>query len=183
MKTVITIKAVDLFSCAIIAPSDDSRSYLNGVYINQECMISADGHRLIKIPHDQPSENKFEMVIPIECIKSLKLSAKEKSQADVSILETEDGNFLTSGSKQVYFKPIKEKYPQYERVIPDRSKLSGELGEMTFNWDYMSDFSKIAKLNGDRSQSVKLIPDRKNAAMCEIKVRPDYVCVIMPIHW
>lgn len=50
-----------------------------------------------------------------------------------------------------HFQPINGKFPEWRRIIPKASVDAYQGGDLSFNWKYMEDFQKIAKILGGKN--------------------------------
>ena len=189
MKTIITVPTIDLLACATIAPTKDSRPELNGVYLDKNCMVATDGHRLISIPYSAEtvgSQNEFApIIVPTSAVAALRklITARERNDSETSILvedtPTTSQYHLSCGVYLGYFTPVNMPYPPYDRVIP-KEIANPSMEGITFNWEYMANFSKIAGMYGDKCKVVVLTPNGRGSALASMPIRPDITLVVMP---
>ena len=179
-----------LMSAVLIAPKTDVRYYLNGIHISINRVTSTDGHRLftydIKGTFEDGNDNQFceefaSFIIPRDSIVQLNksLTVKERRLAVVEITENNGHYQMTCENSIVCFHPVDGKYPDVDRVIPKHYESKPH---ETYHWSYMNDFSKIAKLLGDKLGACRLIPNGNNSAIVSMPVDSNATCVIMPMR-
>ena len=188
----IKIKLSVLMAAATIAPKNDVRYYLNGVYVSVSNVVATDGSRLfcydLADSFKEHGENEFAdesdefepFIIPKESIVQINksLTAKERKDAVIFIAKADDHYILKSENSMVCFQPIDGRYPDFKRVIPKEYKATVH---GSYNWSFMFDFQKISKLLGDKFGIARLLPNDNNSALVII---PDAnaTCVIMPMR-
>jgi DNA polymerase-3 subunit beta len=176
----IVVKADALKALLITAGDQDVRYYLNGVCVDlrdpeRVMLVSSDGHRLMcygaaKI-EGQHVGGTF--VIPRDSIKGVKPINRTDGLVVIEIEPkifggTDGGDFTIRGAVNVTGKCIECRYLDWQRVVPAARALS-EITVAHFNFNYIGDFGRIAKLlecdtpvivpNGDSGASVLLGPD------------------------
>lgn len=126
-----TISAQDFLRCLektkVAISTDDSRPYLNGVYVHAQeqdlAFVSTDGHRLAKAictPKNQEGECKGS-IIPrktiFHMIDVLQLALQDKDEE--VLLEITNNKIRLSASRGILTSKLLEgTFPEYERVIP-----------------------------------------------------------------
>jgi len=102
--------------------TDELRATLTGVYLqilpNELRMVATDGHRLVKISHQQfkGGESPISVILPT---KALNLVSKATGpDMDLQIQISESHVVFTFDETKIFTKVINGQYPNYERVIP-----------------------------------------------------------------
>ena len=154
IKANINIRA--LKAAAIAAAKDNSRPYLNGVYVKTIGKtiryVATDGHRIIilreivgeeivKEPDDIPG-----IIIPLRHIKQLKID-KDTDHAEIKIYKW-SYSIKQSSSQHIDGLLINTSYPDYERLIPRKKNLSPKNKNdiAQFNAKYLADFQRAGDL-------------------------------------
>jgi len=118
------------------ASKDDMKPALQGVLIKVEnntiTSVATDGHRLSKTVSEKNKNQTYRgsFVLPGKFLDIIKTQTNEKENIAISINE----NHVSIESKNKIFKSriIKEKFPEYERVIPKESKIAVTLNKTEF---------------------------------------------------
>lgn len=163
MTTQINLRT--LAAVSLVASNEETRYYLNGVLIEARAdsvtYVATDGHRLIAVRDDLAKDAPRNDVIgawivPADTCRALK-PKKSKYTFDTAELTLEGENLRFQGVSGIsVFKPIDGSFPDWRRVI--NSSLSGrmdfkgkndkETQGITFNFDYLADFAKFARMMG-----------------------------------
>lgn len=166
------LKAISQF-----AAQKDVRYYLNGVHVEatkkETRLVATDGHvmGLLNTGKQENEVGAYEhFIIPFAVIKALKAPTGNNNDA-VEIELASEGYFMlrTLFADPVLFKPIGGVFPDYTRVMPQ--KTSGEAGQ--FNPELLAKqvkekyFFPVVAHNGD------------NAALVDIGVT-GFTGVVMP---
>jgi len=115
----IVIKTASIKAACLLASTKDIRYYLNGVQIlirdtGKVHVRSSDGHMVFDDLMDEESrDGMLDIIIPIEAAT---LIGKSKSQF-VAITKINETQYECEGR---LFKPIDGKFPDCDRVIPER---------------------------------------------------------------
>ena len=133
----------------------DVRFYLQGVAIDRGHVIATDGNRMFYVKIKGLDADLPQIIIPTEAVELFFKRAKIKNSLlhDFSIkitLESNDKGQLELDNIVETFIPINGKYPDWTRVsaLKEGSILDGDFP--SFNWEYMADFQKMAKLLGSK---------------------------------
>lgn len=176
---------VDLLKAAIICCStEETRYYLNGVYVSLSGhIVSTDGHRLFvgRLPEGTIVEK--DIIIPLESVKA----ALKLVHRSCDTIELTD-NLLGA----IRFTAVDGTFPDWKRILP-----TGEGKEYTpaphlaedapgfvqFNPSYIGDVGKIAKiLTGKVTGSYVHKWTASSPAGVSFVGRDDALCVLMPIR-
>lgn len=158
-----SIPAAVLKAALICSAKKDVRFYLQSVAIDKGHVVSTDGNRMFYAKIHGLAENLPSLIIPNHSVEGFFKKAKIKNPLDFTIKITmQDG---TNGRLWIDdivepFKAIDAKYPDWTRVTARKEALMFEGDFPSFNWEYMADFQKIAKLVGAKKHYpiAKLIP-------------------------
>lgn len=179
-----------LKAALICTAKEDVRFYLVGVAIDQGHIVATDGHRAFYAPVPV-AQDAPQVIIPRSAIDfflkkataELKKKA-EKATVKVSITEGCTGELRTATVSET-FVPIDGKFPEWKRIIPKFKAEEYQGGDLSFNWSYMADFQKIAKILGSKNDGAILIPNKETngAALVEF-VDPRFPAkgIIMPMR-
>ena len=182
-----------LQAALIIAPKQDIRYYLNGVSVEQGKVIVTDGHRLLVIPYEYNGDEFKPFIISGEALRRLhsQLSAKERRTGlvtiDVAYSEASTDVSMTCYNAIANNCSIDGNFPEWRRVVPkDKTNHREDLTPYgIFDWDYMADFKKVAKILNPRESNPKLdlVADGHNTAMVKfLTCESDVIGCIMPIR-
>lgn len=190
----IKINADYLRLAMLCASTEETRYYLNGVYVephheNGVLLVATDGHRLIVIHDANGVCNGLPVIIrrDKDFLKACKTDRKaeypriveiENDIASVKVPDVE-GNTNGISAAQMASPFIDGTYPDYRRVVPDYHE--GQCG--AFNSSYLADFGKIAaELTGQRQAHIKLrAKDETSPALVQLNT-PIAFGVLMPIR-
>ena len=112
-------KLLNIINTTIYATSkDDMKPVLQGVYLlieNQTITaVSTDGHKLVKTIIDVDTNYTGSIIIPVKFLETIKNLIK----GDIDIYIGENHIQTTTETTIISSRIIKEKYPDYEKVIP-----------------------------------------------------------------
>jgi hypothetical protein len=128
-----------LQACARFAGKEETRPYLNGVFIERDRMTATDGRALIHIkPHNGMYWDNGEFtpfILPAETIKAIKVKAKRFETVRILLDTTENrlyalavtssvvndsgmAEYLVDKGLSLSYQPIEGTFPEYKRVIP-----------------------------------------------------------------
>lgn len=135
--------------CSVISARNDIRFYLNSVMINNNSLVSTDGH--IMAIFDINNTGLDELIIPNVIIDSF---IKEADKATKSIKNLEhvcsivknDNDYtlqLENLDCKINFKPIDAKYPDCNRVVP---RFYDNINEININSIYLEKLHTMAKI-------------------------------------
>ena len=163
-KIVVTRDDMDSLKWVSKAMStEETRYYLNGVYVDQDCFVATDGHRLhmLKIKSEWIGSHTGGFIIPRKAF-NLFISAMKESKANKAIIKIREGNTqFIIGKTTITTKNVDGTYPDYNRVIPSTRGCNYQEycpKEMAKHKNKINAFSKAMEI------SVKMItfPENKN---------------------
>lgn len=183
------VPLVLLKSALVCAAKNDIRFYLNGVALDQGHIVATDGHRMFYAPFESIKDLP-QIIIPREAIEFIAKKASgigKKDPEKVNVKIHIDG---CKGTLNVLdctesFTLIDGKFPEWKRIIPKPAMQKYESQTLMFNWQYMADFQKIAKLLGCKYSGVELSPSSINTQAAIIDFfHPYFPCngVLMPMR-
>lgn len=145
---------------------EETRYYLNGVFLNGRHMVATDGHRMHLV--DFVCDLKESVILPRKAIKLILTIFKEQKANCVSLSFSANKFRAQIGGCCVYGKLIDGSFPDYTRVIPKEFEKTGNID--------ISEFVKIAPqvkaisaINGIKKSAAVKICDGK------IEVSGDYI--------
>ena len=170
------------------ASSDDTRQYLNGVYMHVVKkgdapylrFVATDGHRLAQaeIPAPAGCTDMPAVILPRKTIAELKTMGEETETVKLTVAEKKiqaEGTTITLTSKI-----IDGSFPDYERVIPADNTMEMDVSRQVL----LKAVDRVAILSHEKSRSIKFAlegdnllisannPDQENA-LEEVKVDYD----------
>ncbi len=157
------------FKAALLSRGkNDHRPYLNAFHFDSEgFIISTDGHRLFCGKADTDCDESI----------TIDVSGKEPSKFDYVEIHTTLANFYSDESGLVCSLPVKfveQTYPDWRRV----TRFSeGNVSDIGFTANYLSDVTKVAKLYGLKVVKIEF-QDNTNA--CRIPLSDTDYMVLMP---
>ncbi|MFW1971054.1 hypothetical protein [Acinetobacter bereziniae] len=189
MNNIFEIPLVLLKAALICASKNDIRFYLNGVAIDQGHIVATDGHRMFYAPLESANELP-QIIIPRDAIeylikKTTSVGKKHPEKVLVKVGVKDNQWSLCVSEYQENFRPIDGKFPEWKRIIPKSAMQKYEGQTLMFNWSYMADFQKIAKILGCKNQGVELSPSNISTQPAIIDFyHPYFPCngVIMPMR-
>lgn len=147
----------------------DVRFYLQGIAIDRGHVIATDGNRMFYVKIKGLDADLPQVIIPTESVELFFKRAKIKNSLilDFSIkitLESSDKGQLEIDNIVETFIPINNKYPDWTRVSARKEGSIFDGDFPSFNWEYMADFQKMAKLLGSKKDYpiTKLTPVMSN---------------------
>lgn len=160
---VIEFPAHVLRGAAVCAAKNDVRYYLNGIHISTDgSVVGTDGHILFKGWYAHPDESNYRIAenTLLQFTDAIPLSAETVEltfQRDDSIVMIVCRNMKGKVIKRIAATKLEEdfKYPDYGRVIPDRSDTDrAGCIEIGVNIDFLAKAAKIfhSKYSGVKMQ-------------------------------
>jgi hypothetical protein len=169
----------------VAASDEQTRYYLNGVYVNVVAQhveyVATDGARLIAVRHELLTDSSCVwpatgVIIPSKLIERIKVVKKADDEAEATM---EGGNVTIKYNGESYSAPaIDGTFPDWRRVVPDA--CNGEIAQ--FNASYLHDFSKAAKIMGHTIEAPIVSHNGNSAALVDFLGGSDGVGfgIIMP---
>lgn len=190
----ITLTRAQLRAALIFSADRDIRYYLSGVCLHVgDCgdarLVATDGHRLAVLSvGDHPGAQPGEYIIPREAIKQIKRASRSKPETvDIEIeaqhapSEVPVGRVLIKSGVDIIADAalIDGKFPDWQRVIPEPSRISGE--PATYNAFYLGDIAAALVELGDKFPAVELMHNGTSAGLA---IYPQYglMIVVMPMR-
>lgn len=183
MTEPVTLTArVDMLEAALICASrEETRYYLNGVYVDPAGLVVAtDGHRLFAGDFT-PDNSRATLpafkgwIIPRDALqRALKAAPKRAKDPAARVLKISPERV-----GDVVCRPVDGAFPDWRRVIPDEVTPDGKAAQ--FDGAYLADFDKIAAiLSGARGKAFcTLHPNGDNPAPVTFGDAPA-IGVLMP---
>jgi DNA polymerase III subunit beta len=185
----IIVKVDALKALLITAGEQDVRYYLNGICVDlrdtdRPMLVSSDGHRLTaygaaKLEGDAVAGT---YVIPRDALKTVKPINRTDGNVVIEIepknfTGQDGGDFTIRGAVNVTGKLIECRYIEWPRVVPNARTLE-EITPAHFNFEYLGDIARIAKLLGCKHP---LLIANGDAGAC-VLLGPDAFGVLMPLR-
>lgn len=146
------IPAAPLKAALLCTAHKDIRFYLQGVAIDKGHIVSTDGHRLFYCEVTNLDDDLPSIIIPKEAIEALFKGTRfldlSKRRVIVTHNTTQCTLHITGTELTQTFQLIDAKYPDWKRTIPKNEASVFNKKQICFNWDYMADYQKIAKIIG-----------------------------------
>jgi len=150
------IPAAPLKAALLCTAHKDIRFYLEGVAIDKGHIVSTDGHRLFYCEVTNLDDDLPSIIIPKDSIDFLFKNTRSLDLTKYNVLVTHDTKQCTlqimGTPNSQTFQLINAKYPDWKRVIPKNEAPVFIDKQICFNWDYMADYQKIAKIIGVKKE-------------------------------
>ena len=150
------IPAAPLKAALLCTAHKDVRFYLQGVAIDKGHIVSTDGHRMFYCEVTNLDDNLPSIIIPKESIEFLFKNTRSLDLTKYNVLvthETKQCNLQILGTPHSQtFQLIDARYPDWKRTIPKTEATVFNKKQICFNWDYMADYQKIAKIIGVKKE-------------------------------
>lgn len=165
--------------------SDDTRQYLNGVYMHITGdganptlrFVATDGHRLARVETDLPegASDMPAVILPRKTMNELKKMADENKTITLRVAEKKIQ--AQAGDVVMTSKLIDGTFPDYDRVIPKDNTMEMDVSRQTL----MQAVERVSILSHEKSRSIRFSlkpqnllisannPDQENA-LEEVKV-------------
>ncbi len=176
-----------LIKAQFAASQEDTRKYLNGVYLHVadgaegkvlRC-VATDGHRLASVEQALPSgaESMSGVIIPRKTISEIKRLADKAKEIKVTI--TDKKIQFETPEMVITSKVIDGTFPDYQRVIPKENNFEMDVARLPL----LQAVDRVAVLSHEKSRSIKFSlksnqlvisannPDQENATE---EMRVDY---------
>ena len=145
-----------------ICSSDELKSNINGVCVNfndsNTEFIATDGYRLVKYTiEDIKTENEKTIIIPRKCILLIN-SIIENKKNNIEIKINENNIYFNINEYKIISKLIKERYPDYEDVIPKNNKSIINVNRK----EILSSIKRVSIFSNQMSNLVKIKVFKKN---------------------
>ncbi len=146
--------------------NDDTRHYLNGVYLhitegngrNFLTGVATDSHRLSSSSLESEKINDFKpFILPRKTVFQLcSLLAETNEQLRMQVSENKVK--FTIGQIKLISKVIDGKFPDYKKVVP----LNNDKTLMVSSKDFINSIERVASVSLDRKEGVKLSINKDN---------------------
>ena len=151
MKTTISLRALQAVACA--ASTEETRYYLNGVYLKAAPgaveYVAIDGHILLATRTANEDTLAGEWIIPSAVCAQFKLAKGRFVAADSDLATLEhlgERNLkLTYSGQSLAFEAIDGTFPDWRSIVP--RKCDGKTAQ--FDVNLLARFPKAAKIMGD----------------------------------
>ncbi len=149
--------------------NDDTRHYLNGVYIhltetngrNFLTGVATDSHRLSSSSLEIEDINNFSsLILPRKTVYQLCSLLSEISEA-VSMQVSENKIKFSIGKTKLISKVIDGKFPDYRKVVP----TSNDKTLIVSSKDFISSIERVASVSIDRKEGVKLLINKDSVQL------------------
>lgn len=184
-----------LIAALSVAPKDDARFMLNGVYLKQSAdkllrMVCTDGHRLFVcnvLLEEKVSWAMKGVIVPREHLERVVKYIGRKAE-NLEIGFGENHSLLTvteiDGIGSFKFRPVDGKYPPYQQVIDSAAHVFGEEREAmsitTVDAAYLKGAGVLSAALGSSGVSPFLSSDGKTASVFAFSDVPEALLYIMP---
>lgn len=148
-----------LVKAQFAASQEDTRQYLNGVYMHAAegkvgktlRFVATDGHRLASVEQPLPegAEEMPGVIIPRKTVGELKKLAEEAKEIKITVTERKV-QFQTP-ELTITSKVIDGPFPDYQRVIPKDNGIEMDVPRLPF----LQAVDRVAVLSHEKSRSVK----------------------------
>lgn len=164
--------ATDLLKAALLcASTEQSRYYLNGVYLSTSGhLVTTDGHRMfVARLNERPAAD---VIIPLADVQAaLKLAGARVK--DIEVTADRIG--------QIAYTPVDGTFPDWRRVVPTGEETPEDsAAHVHFNHAYIGDLAKMGKHLGGPSMLHPV--SASNPALVTFGERADCFAVLMPMR-
>ncbi len=168
-----------LMKVSKICSNDILRPNITGVYINNNHYVATDAHRLICANRvGDTGQNDLSIIIPKRIVMLINSVAKIGE-----LFACKKGySYIQINRETIFFKPITDKFPTYEAIIP---KISDSDNKITFNIDKLIQSLKQisiglpttnAILMANKDESIKILScDNVNDSLLNIPVEESQI--------
>jgi DNA polymerase-3 subunit beta len=149
--------------------NDDTRHYLNGVYLhlteahgrNFLTGVATDSHRLSSSSLEIDNNNNFSaLILPRKTVFQLCSLLTETSNP--LTMQTSDNKIkFTLGNIKLTSKVIDGKFPDYRKVVPTNNEKSLVVSSK----DFINSIERVASVSLDRKEGVKLVIGKDNVQL------------------
>ena len=149
--------------------NDDTRHYLNGVYLhlteahgrNFLTGVATDSHRLSSSSLEIKDANEFNpLILPRKTVFQL-CSLLSESPDQLTMQTSENKIKFTLGKMKLISKVIDGKFPDYKKVVP----TSNDQTLVVSSKDFINSIERVASVSLDRKEGVKLLINKDNVQL------------------
>ena len=167
-----------------IAPKDDVRYYLNGVYVDIQVdhvyYVVTNGHYAV-IYRDEVKDNAHDGLEPIQMIMPADILKKLKADKYTDLWPMQK----TGDQWQIMdsiFKPVDATYPDYTKILPKPDAVSAKNPGQQFNTEYLHKINACyQKITGRKLRFLKVLYNCNNESPA-LLVGDSFTAVIMPMR-
>ena len=141
--------------------SDDTRHYLNGIYVHSTVSnkrsyltgVATDSHRLSSssIPVEN-LDNFKSFILPKKAVFQLCSLFQESNEKDIHLNSSETKIQFKIGSSEIISKIIDGKFPDYNKVVPKNNTKILSVDKK----DFASSIERVTTVSIDRKEGVKI---------------------------
>ena len=148
--------------------NDDTRHYLNGVYLhiteghgrNFLTGVATDSHRLSSSSLEIENSDFNSLILPRKTVFQL-CSLLSETNEKLSMQTSDNKIKFTVGKIKLISKVIDGKFPDYKKVVP----TSNEKTLVVSSRDFISSIERVASVSLDRKEGVKLSINKDNVQL------------------
>ena len=148
--------------------NDDTRHYLNGVYLhiteghgrNFLTGVATDSHRLSSSSLEIESSEFNSLILPRKTVFQL-CSLLSETNEKLSIQTSDNKIKFTVGKIKLISKVIDGKFPDYKKVVP----TSNDKTLVVSSRDFINSIERVASVSLDRKEGVKLSINKDNVQL------------------
>ena len=148
--------------------NDDTRHYLNGVYLhiteghgrNFLTGVATDSHRLSSSSLEIENSNFNSIILPRKTVFQL-CSLLSETNAKLSIQTSDNKIKFTIGKIKLISKVIDGKFPDYKKVVP----TSNDKTLVVSSREFINSIERVASVSLDRKEGVKLTINKDNVQL------------------
>ena len=150
----------------IAISNDDSRHYLNGIFLhlteahgrNFLTGVATDSHRLSSSSLEiENADNFSSLILPRKTVFQL-CSLLTESNEKLSLQTSENKIKFTLGNIKLVSKVIDGKFPDYKKVVP----ANNEKSLVVPSKDFINSIERVASVSLDGKEGVKLVINKEN---------------------
>lgn len=180
----IIVKAKHFRALMEVAPTNDVRSYLNGIHINVETgnLEATDGHRALTVPFVFQTVAHLHENLILECPKT----PPKKSDKSVKIsIDQENHSYVVEyEGKSIGSQPVTRidgPFPYLQHIIPSNIVLKGKARSIAFNVEYINKVASI--LANQKHKGVKFIFQEQELKPFLVDFDdPEVTYIVMPMR-
>ena len=148
--------------------NDDTRHYLNGVYLhiteghgrNFLTGVATDSHRLSSSSLEIENSDFNSLILPRKTVFQL-CSLLSETNEKLSMQASDNKIKFTLGKIKLISKVIDGKFPDYKKVVP----TSNDKTLVVSSRDFINSIERVASVSLDRKEGVKLIINKDNVQL------------------
>ena len=145
--------------------NDDTRHYLNGVFLHLTeahgrtflTGVATDSHRLSSSSLEIKNANFSSLILPRKTVFQL-CSILTDSNQKLSMQTSENKIKFIFGNMKLVSKIIDGKFPDYKKVVPTNNEKSLTVSSS----DFINSIERVTSVSLDRKEGVKLVINKEN---------------------